>query len=386
MFRPIARVTVIPLALAMLTVLPLFASVLGQEQVPSAETAAAAPQNAPIAASVSFFVSPNKLVHTQLAEKILNSPQWSLFFTRHLTRLNSRWLSDPSSPLADVLTKVFHSSPSFQEPMNLFFFNLQGVWGNLLLDENGSLYPGSPSLIFVTDFLPDSILQLTTAALEQSGYAENRAGPSLPRGFVSAGSRHPQRTLFLDWVSPLPNDRGKSLFVLSANEGPLQTVKGKFPQSKELAGALTRSDSLFLLVGMQQPALRLLADNLVARPEDSRARAFAPALSRLADDVRTIQLTAQEISGVTTVTVTFDCTKNESSAELQELFYQSRDVYTQWAQGRDTLTPSQALWLELLAHAEPTCEDNRFFLVFKLDSPEVFEKLKECLASDDELN
>ncbi|MBQ3332125.1 MAG: hypothetical protein IJG83_01760, partial [Thermoguttaceae bacterium] len=94
MFRPIARVTVIPLALAMLTVLPLFASVLGQEQVPSAETAAAAPQNAPIAASVSFFVSPNKLVHTQLAEKILNSPQWSLFFTRHLTRLNSRWLSD----------------------------------------------------------------------------------------------------------------------------------------------------------------------------------------------------------------------------------------------------------------------------------------------------
>ena len=53
MFRPIARVTVIPLALAMLTVLPLFASVLGQEQVPSAETAAAAPQNAPIAASVS---------------------------------------------------------------------------------------------------------------------------------------------------------------------------------------------------------------------------------------------------------------------------------------------------------------------------------------------
>ncbi|MBO7680921.1 MAG: hypothetical protein J6S75_14790 [Thermoguttaceae bacterium] len=386
MVRPIERVTVIPLALAMLTVLPLFAPVLGQEQVPSAETPAAAAQNAPIAASVSFFVSPNKLVHTQLAEKILNSPQWSLFFTRHLTRLNSRWLSDPSSPLADVLTKVFHSSPSFQEPMNLFFFNLQGLWGNLLLDENGALSPGSPSLIFVTDFLPDSILQLTAAALEQSGFAEDSARPSLPRGFVSAGSQNPRRTLFLDWVSPLPNDRGKSLFVLSANEGPLESVKGKFPQSKELAGALTRSDSQFLLVGMQQPALRLLADNLAARPEESRARAFAPALSRLADDVRTIQLTAQETSGVTTVTVTFDCTKNESSAELQELFYQSRDVYTQWAQGRDTLTPSQALWLELLAHAEPSCEDNRFFLVFKLDSPEVFEKLKGCLASGDELN
>ncbi|MBO7679071.1 MAG: hypothetical protein J6S75_05315 [Thermoguttaceae bacterium] len=102
MFRPIARVTVIPLALAVLTVLSLFASVPGQEQAPSAETAAAEPQNAPVAAAVSFYVSPNKLVHTQLAEKILHSPQWSLFFTRHLTRLNSRWLSDSSSPLADV--------------------------------------------------------------------------------------------------------------------------------------------------------------------------------------------------------------------------------------------------------------------------------------------
>lgn len=377
MFRPIRRVIVVLLAFILPTI---FRYIASAQESPSPEPVSVS-DAVPADPSISFFLSPNKLVHTQLAERLLNTPQWSIFFTRHLSKLDSRLLSDPRSPLAEVFANVFHSSPSFQEPMDLFFFNLQGVWGNLVLDESGSLRPGSPALIYATDFLPDSILLLTTAALEQIGYVEDRGRVTLPRRFALSES---DRTLFLDWVSPLPDDQGKSLFVLSTSEDPLENVKKKFPQSKELSGALSRSDPLFLLIGTQQPTLRRLADTLAARPEESTARAFAPALSSIADNVQAVQLTAQEVSGVTTVVITFVCSQNESSTELQNLFRQIRDVYTKWARERDTLTETQALWLELLTSTEPVCEDNRLFLFLKLDSSEIFEKLKECLASGEE--
>lgn len=330
------------------------------------------------AADLTLYISPTKLIRTQSCESLLNSPEWADFFGDFVERFDATHLRrTPESRLMSQLTRTFGKTPcSMNDPLNLLSFNFQGIWANFELTNGFKVVPADPFLTFVSDFSPTEMLGLTGAFLDQAHYPQRESAPNTPAVFGAEG----KEPLLLDLISPLPGDTGKSAFFLTRSAAASDSVRAKFPPSDELKNALSGADPVFLLCGLSRGGLRSLADSFAALESDSPASAFAPGMSELAKRVESVWLSAQETSGVTTLTLTIFCAEDESSADLGRLINEVRTLLRQWSEGKE-LTAFQALWLDTLERAELIQENERLYVVFPMNAPETFEKIKKCFIA-----
>lgn len=368
LFLPLRRTALT--AAALITVFSGFAS-----------PACAQEPNRPVeaaAADLSFYISPTKLVRTQSCERLLNSPEWADFFGRFVERFDERRLRrDPPSRLMNQLSHSFDKTPcSINDPLNLLFFNLQGIWGGLNLTTDFRVTPADPFLTFISDFTPAETVGLTAAFLDETGHPERDSTPGGPALFAVDG----EEPFLLDLISPLPTDSGKSAFFLVRSATAAESVQAHFPASGEMKNALTDADPVFLLCGLNQNGLQKIADAFQTLPTDSPGAAFAPGAAELAKRVQSVWLSAQETSGVTVLTVTVFCGENESPADLRQLFEEVRNLTRRWAEGKE-LTPPQTLLLDLAKRSELIQENERLYIVYQLNAPETFEKIKRCFSA-----
>lgn len=359
-----------------------FSRIGAQELAAEIPAADSPPSESPLsesqAADLTIYISPTKLIRTQSCESLLNSPEWADFFGGFVERFDAERLRrSPESRLMTQLTRTFGKTPcSMNDPLNLLFFNFQGIWANFVLTSDFYAVPADPFLTFVSDFAPTEMLGLTGAFLDQAHYPQRENVPNTPMIFGAEG----KEPFLLDLISPLPGDSGKSAFFLTRSAAASESVRKNFPSSDELKNALSGADPVFLLCGLSRGGLRSIADSFAAFGADSAASAFAPGMGELASRVESVWLSAQETSGVTVLTLTIFCAEDESSADLGRLLNEVRTLMRHWSEGKE-LTAFQTLWLDVIERSELIQENDRLYVVFPMNAPETFEKIKDCFEA-----